>query len=125
VEVATTALNLILRNRNPGTLESSLFPLLLLWPALWPSYPSCMAFKGHKRYVHRLILYLMVAALLEAVVSILAVIPYMYCNPNNGSAMDVGEGFEDFCATSGFLLELTVWIPRLVICWIVLYLGCF
>jgi len=64
----------------------------------------------------------MVAALLEAVVSILAVIPYMYYNPNNGSAMDVGEGFEDFCATSGFLLELTVWIPRLVICWIVLHL---
>jgi len=36
--------------------------------------------------------------------------------------MDVGERFEDFCATIGFLLEVTVWIPRLVICWIVLYL---
>ena len=84
---------------------------------------SILAFKGHKRYVHRLTLYLMVATLLEAVASILAVIPYiMYVKHDNGSAMDVGEGFEDFCATSGFLLELTVWIPRLVICWIVLHL---
>ena len=38
------------------------------------------------------------------------------------SCMVVREGFEDFCAASGFLLELTAWIRRLVIRWIVLYL---
>jgi len=80
-----------------------------------------LAFKGHKRFVHRLTLYLMVAALLEAVASILAVIP-VYHKHDNGTVEVVREGFEDFCAASGFLLELTAWIQRLVICWIVLYL---
>ena len=73
---------------------------------------STLAFKGHKRFVHQLTLYLMVAALLEAVVSILAVIP-VYNNHDSGSAMDVGEGFEDFCATIGFLLEVTLWISQI------------
>ena len=77
-----------------------------------------LAFKGHKRFVHRLTLYLMVAALLEAVVSILAVIPVYV----NGTVVAVREGFEDFCAASGYLLMVTGWIPRLVICWIVLHL---
>ena len=77
-----------------------------------------LAFKGHKRFVHRLTLYLMVAALLDAVVSILAVIPVYI----NGNVVAVREGFEDFCAASGYLLMVTGWIPRLVICWIVLHL---
>ena len=77
-----------------------------------------LAFKGHKRFVYRLTLYLVVAALLEAVVSVLEVVPVYH----NGTVVAVREGFEDFCAASGFLLEVSVWIPRLVICWIVLYL---
>ena len=48
----------------------------------------------------------MVAALLEAVASVLAVIAT--CAQQNSSAMDVREGFEDFCAAIGFLLEVTV-----------------
>ena len=79
---------------------------------------SILAFKGHKRFVHRLTLYLVAAALLEAVVTILNVIPVYH----NGTVVAVGEGFEDFCAAIGFFLEVTVWIPRLFICWIVLYL---
>ena len=79
---------------------------------------SILAFKGHKRFVHRLTLYLVVAALLEAVVSILAVIPVYI----NGNVVAVREGVEDFCAACGFLVMVTGWIPRLVICWIVLHL---
>ena len=79
---------------------------------------SILAFKGHKRFVHRLTLYLLVTSLLEAVVSILEVIPVYH----NGTVVAVREGFEDLCAAIGFLLEVSVWIPRLVICWIVLYL---
>jgi len=60
----------------------------------------------------------MVASLLDAVVSILAVIPVYI----NGNVVAVREGFEDFCAASGYLLMVTGWIPRLVICWIVLHL---
>ena len=77
-----------------------------------------LAFKGHKRFVHRLTLYLMVAALLEAVVSVLDVMSVYH----NGTVVAVREGLEDFCAASGFLLEVTVWISRLVMCWIVFYL---
>ena len=58
---------------------------------------SILAFKGHKRFVHRLTLYLMVAALLEAVASVLAVIP-VYHKHDNGTVVVVREGFEDFCA---------------------------
>ena len=79
---------------------------------------SILAFKGHKRFVHRLTLYLVAAALLEAVVTIFNVIPVYH----NGTVVAVGERFEDFCAAIGFLLEVIVWIPRIVICWIVLYL---
>jgi len=79
-----------------------------------------LAFKGHKRFVHRLTLYLMVAALQEAVVSILAavVIPVYI----NGTVVAVREGFDDFCAASGYLIMVTAWISKLVICWIVLRL---
>jgi len=52
-----------------------------------------LAFKGHKRFVHRLTLYLVVAAQLEAVVTIFNVIPVYH----NGTVMTVREGFEDFC----------------------------
>jgi len=67
---------------------------------------SILAFKGHKRFVHRLTLYLVVAALLEAVVTIFNVIPVYH----NGTVVTVREGFEDFCAAIGFLLEVTVWM---------------
>ena len=60
----------------------------------------------------------MVAALLEAVVSIHAVIPVYI----NGTVVAVREGVENFCAASGFLLIVTAWKSRLVVCWIVLHL---
>ena len=52
---------------------------------------SILAFKGHKRFVHRLTLYLMVAALLEAVASVLAVIP-VYHKHDNGTVVHGCEG---------------------------------
>ena len=120
VEVAATALYSVLRNRKfkPGSLQSSSFPLLPVHVACILAIILILTFKGHKRFVHRLTLYLMVAALLEAVVSILDLIPVYH----NGTVVAVREGFEDFCAAIGFLFEVTMWMPILVMCWIVLYL---
>ena len=36
--------------------------------------------------------------------------------------MAVRGGFEGFCSAVGFFLEVVVWMEKLVICWIVLYL---
>ena len=54
--------------------------------------------KGHKKFVQRLVLYLMVAVLVEAVASILQVVPVQY----NGNVGEVRKGLEGFCAAAGF-----------------------
>ena len=72
--------------------------------------------RGYRKFVHRLILYLMVAALLEALVSILQVVPVHYI----GNFGAVREGFEGLCAAAGFLINVAVWMELLVICCIVL-----
>ena len=72
--------------------------------------------KGYKKFVQRVILYLMVAALLEAVVSILQVVPVHYI----GDVGAVREGFEGLCAAAGFLINVAVWMELLVVCCIVL-----
>ena len=77
-----------------------------------------LATKGYKKFVHRLILYLMAVVLPEEVVSILAVAPVHL----NGSVVAVREGFEGLCAAAGFLYQVVFWMELLVICWIALYL---
>ena len=77
-----------------------------------------LASKGYKHFVHRLTLYLIVADLLKAVVTIPDVIS-VYCN---GTVVAVRSGFEGFCSAVGFLLEVTLWMEKLVVCWVALYL---
>ena len=72
--------------------------------------------KGHKKFIQRLVLYLMVAALVEAVVSILQVVPVQY----SGNVGKVRKGFQGFCAAVGFLIEVALWLELSVMCWIVI-----
>ena len=77
-----------------------------------------MVFKGYKKFVHRLTLYLIIAALLELAVSIVDVLPVYH----DGTVVAVRRGYEGLCAVVGFLIEVTLWMKMLVICWVVLYL---
>ena len=72
--------------------------------------------KGHKKFVQRLVLYLMVAALVEAVASILQVVPVQY----SGNVGEVRKGLEGFCAAAGFFVEVALWLELSVMCWIVI-----
>ena len=77
-----------------------------------------MVFKGYKKFVHRLTLYLIIAALLELAVSIVDVLPVY----RDETVVAVRRGYEGLCAVVGFLIEVTLWMKMLVICWVVLYL---
>ena len=61
---------------------------------------------------------MIVADLLKAVISI----PDVLSVYRNGAVVAVRSGFEGFCSAVGFLLEVTLWMEKLVVFWIVLYL---
>ena len=71
--------------------------------------------KGYKNFVHCLTLYLIIAALLELVVSIVDVLPVYH----DETVVAVRRGYEGLCVVVGFLIEVTLWMKMLVICWIV------
>ena len=77
-----------------------------------------LASKVYKKFVYRLTLYLIVASLLKAVVTITDVLPVYH----NGTVVAVRSGFYGFCSAVGFLSAVVQWMELLVICWIVLYL---
>ena len=77
-----------------------------------------LVFKGYKKFVHRLILYLIVAVQFHGVVSILQVVPVYH----NGTVVATREGLEGLCAAAGFLINVIDWMILLINCWIVLYL---
>ena len=74
--------------------------------------------KGHKKFVHRLTLYLMVAVQFHGVVSILQIVPVYH----NGSVVATREELEGLCAAAGFLISVVDWMILLIISWIALYL---
>ena len=80
-----------------------------------------LASKGHKKFVHRLTLYLTVATLIEAVMSIFDVLPVHH----DGTAVVVRNGFEEICAAFGFLFQVSMLLEKLVIGWIVFHLVLF
>ena len=74
--------------------------------------------KGCKKFVHRLTLYLIIAVLFHAFVSILEAVSVYY----NGTVVATREDLESVCAAAGFLSIVADWMELLVICWIVIYL---
>ena len=77
--------------------------------------------KGYKKFVHRLTLYLIIAVLFHAIVSILEAMPVYY----NGTVVATREDLDGLCAAAGFLSIVADWMELLIICWIVIYLVMF
>ena len=78
-----------------------------------------VALKDYKILVHRLVLYVMVAALLDAITLILELLPI---DLSGEDKVIVEDKYTALCAISGFLSQVAVWSYVLLICWIVLYL---
>ena len=75
--------------------------------------------RGYKHFVYRLVLYLMVADLLQALTNILESLPV---KTDRHGVVKVQPGTEGQCATYGFLNQLAAWSENVVICWIMAYI---
>ena len=65
----------------------------------------------------------MTTDILQAVAIILEVIPIEVPNETTPARVRIdGRGWTDFCAASGFIGMITLWMGNIVIVWIVLYL---
>ena len=73
-------------------------------------------FKAYKKFVHRLALYLAIAALFNCFAFILNSLPV----ENRCGIMLVKN--EGFCIATGFLDQYTTWVILLLVCWITLQL---
>ena len=74
--------------------------------------------QGYKHFVYRLVLYLMVADLLQALTNILESLPVK----TDHGVVKVQPGTEGQCATYGFINQLAAWSENVVICWIMAYI---
>lgn len=74
--------------------------------------------KQHKRFVYRLVLYLMVAALFKSLLTIFQSVALYH----SGKDVAVRNGLNGLCTALGFLNQTLVWAEKLIICWIILYL---
>ena len=73
--------------------------------------------QGYKHFVYRLVLYLMVADLLQSLTNIVESLPVK----TDGRVVEVQPGKEPQCAAYGFLNQLAAWSENIVICWIMAY----
>lgn len=73
-------------------------------------------FKSYKRFVFRLILYLMIANLLETVVQVSDIIPIDH------DQVLVRNGWGEICKAFGFFHQITLWISNFVVIWHILYI---
>lgn len=78
--------------------------------------------KKYKDPTFRLVIYLMLTDILQAVAMCLALSPITV--PSAGLPAEVKNGtvWIDFCAATGFLLMTTMWMGNIVIIWIVVHL---
>ena len=73
-------------------------------------------FKAHKRFVHRLTLYLAIAAFIYSVIFALQILPV------EDECGYVVVKNEKLCVALGFLVEYSAWVMLLFMCWITLHL---
>ena len=74
--------------------------------------------KLYRKFVYRLVLYLMLSSLVTAITFITGIAPVHH--DNNGVV--VRKGMEGFCKAAGFIDQYMYWVFILVICWIIMYL---
>ena len=75
-------------------------------------------FKAYKRFVHRLALYLSIAALFSAPTFAIELVPVQ---EKYGHAVIRNE-YKPFCTAIGFLTEYVLWVILILTCWIALHL---
>ena len=73
-------------------------------------------FKAYKKFVHRLALYLVIAAFFNSFAFILNSLPAK----NSDGYMVLKNGFKGFCIATGFFDHCTKWVILLLVCWITL-----
>lgn len=83
--------------------------------------------KAYKQFIYRLVLYLMVVDLIQAVSNILEGVPieirsHNLHNQTNCTEVVVTTGWKSACAVFAFGNQITVWMENLMILWILFYL---
>lgn len=71
--------------------------------------------KNYKRFVYRLVLYLMIVNSLQAICQILELTPVQVTEDESVSIKN-GTGWSDMCAALGFLDMVTSWMGNFVTC---------
>ena len=74
--------------------------------------------KLYRKFLNRLVLYLMVAAGGYSVAFLLAITPVHHSN----GEVQVREGLDGLCAAFGFFIQMTEWIFQGTMTWVVVYL---
>ena len=77
--------------------------------------------KSHKHFIFRLVIYFMLANIFQGVAHILALISVHYDDGGGGGAVEGRDG-EGWCATFGFLDQVTMWMRNMAILLIVFYM---
>lgn len=77
--------------------------------------------KNYKRFVYRLVMYLMIVNSLQALCQILELTPAQVTEDETVSIKN-GTGWSDMCAALGFLDMVTSWMGNFIIVWIMLYM---
>ena len=78
--------------------------------------------RNYKKFVYRLVMYLMVVNVLQAVCQIFEQIPVEVAKDERVSVRN-GSGWLEMCKVLGYLDIVTSWMGNLVIIWIILALG--
>ncbi len=78
-----------------------------------------LLFKSYILFIFRIVLYIMVANMLQVVMQLLELFPIV----NNGEYNTVrnGKGWHSACRSFGFLDQVTVWMGHLSVLWLILY----
>ena len=77
--------------------------------------------KNYKRFVYRLVMYLMIVNSLQALCQVLELTPVQVTEDEQVLIRN-GTGWSDMCAALGFLDMVTSWMGNLIIVWIMLYM---
>lgn len=75
----------------------------------------------HKQFVYRLVMYLMVVNITQALCQIIELIP-VEVTEDEYVTLRNGTGWEEVCAVLGYLDIVTAWMGNFVIIWIMLYM---
>ena len=75
--------------------------------------------KKYKDFTFRLVIYLMVTDILQAVTMCLALAPVYVPDAENAAKLREGQPWHEVCEITGFLLMVSMWMGNVVIIWIV------